>query len=126
MVTTSSAVVETVLQSGKGKGKLHDSVITNQKIELMDITVKIEEMPLTVPCLNHSHSAPVIKTEPVNSTMLKKSPSEKGLTNKKSPRKQIPTRGESNVQILPTVSMPFHKYKSREFWFRVLSEACDL
>ncbi|KAJ7331230.1 histone deubiquitination [Desmophyllum pertusum] len=46
MVTTSSAVVEKFLQSGSRKGKLHDSVITNQKIELMDVTVKIEEIPL--------------------------------------------------------------------------------
>lgn len=102
MATTSSAVVEKFLQSGSRKGKLHDSVITNQKIELMDVTVKIEEIPLTVPCLNHGRSTAVVKTEPLNNVMLKKSPSEKVSSNKKSPRKQIPTRGESNIQILLT------------------------
>lgn len=105
-MTTSSTVVETLLQSGSRKGKLHDSVITNQNVELMDMTVKIEEMPLKVPCLNHSRSATVVKTEPLNNVILKKSPSEKVASNKKSPRKQIPTRGESNIQILPTDSVP--------------------
>lgn len=105
-MTTSSTVVETLLQSGSRKGKLHDSVITNQNVELMDMTVKIEEMPLKVPCLNHSRSATVVKTEPLNNVILKKSPSEKVASNKKSPRKQIPTRGESNMQILPTDSVP--------------------
>ena len=96
-------MVDTLLQSGSRKGKLHDSVITNQNIELMDVTVKIEEMPLKVPCINHSHSATVVKTEPVsNSLVLKKSSSEKVTSNKKSPRKQIPTRGESIMQILST------------------------
>jgi len=97
LVTTSSAVVETLLQSGPKKGKLLDSVITNQKIELMDATVKIEEMPLTVPCLNHGRNVSVVKKEPVvNNVILKKSSTEKVSSNKKSPRKQIPTRGESD------------------------------
>lgn len=115
MVTNSSAVVETLLQSGSRKGKLHDSVITNQKIELMDVTVKIEEMPLTVPCLNHSRSPTVVKTEPVNNVAVKKSPCEKVSSNKKSPRKQIPTRGESDIQILPTVMRILMKYHKKKF-----------
>lgn len=101
---TSSTVVETLLQSGSRKGKPHDSVITNQNIELMDMTVKIEEMPLKVPCINHSRSA-AVKTEPIsNNVVLKKNSSEKNTSNKKSPRKQIPTRGEFKMKILSTVS----------------------
>lgn len=99
-------MVETLLQSGSRKGKLLDSVITNQNIELMDMTVKIEEIPLKVPCVNHSRSATDIKTELTsNNVVLKKSSSEKVASNKKSPRKQIPTRGESNMQILPIFSV---------------------
>ena len=101
MVTTSSPVVETLLQSGPRKGKLLDSVITNQKIELMDATVKIEEMPLTVSCLNHGRSGAVVKTEPViNNVILKKSSTEKVSSNKRSPRKQIPTRGEIYITLI--------------------------
>ena len=71
------------------------------------MTVKIEEIPLKVPCINHSRSATVVKTEPIsNIVVLKKSSSEKATSNKKSPRKQIPTRGESKMQILPTVHVP--------------------
>jgi len=100
-------MVETLLQSGSRKGKVHDSVITNQDIELMDMTVKIEEMPLKVPCINHSRSATVVKTEPIsNNVILKKSSSEKPTSNKKSPRKQIPTRGEFKMKTLLTVSVP--------------------
>ena len=106
MMTTSSSVVETILQTSSRKGKLHDSVITNQKIELMDVTVKIEEMPLTVPCLNHGHSTTVVKKEPLNNVVVKKSPNEKVTSNKKSPRKQVPTRGEGNMKILPSISRP--------------------
>lgn len=73
----------------------------------MDMTVKIEEMPLKVPCINHSHSATVVKTEPIsNNVILKKSSSEKPTSNKKSPRKQIPTRGEFKMKTLLTVSVP--------------------
>lgn len=93
VVAKSSTVVETLLKSTPRKRKLLDSVITNEKIELMDATVKIEEMPLTVPYPNHSHSVRVVKTEPViNNVMSKKSSLEKPSMNKKSPRKQIPTR----------------------------------
>ena len=71
------------------------------------MTVKIEEMPLKVPCINHSHSATVVKTEPIsNNVVLKKNSSEKTTSNKKSPRKQIPTRGESKRNIFPTLSVP--------------------
>lgn len=70
------------------------------------MTVKIEEMPLKVPCINHSRSATDVKTELTsNNVVLKKNLSEKVTSNKKSPRKQIPTRGESNMQILLTVSV---------------------
>ena len=101
MVTTSSPVVETLLQSGPRKGKLLDSVITNQKIELMDATVKIEEMPLTVSCLNHGRSGAVVNTEPVvNNVILKKSSTEKVSNNKRSPRRQIPTRGEIYITLI--------------------------
>ena len=73
----------------------------------MDMTVKIEEMPLKVPCINHSRSATVVKTEPIsNNVVLKKNSSEKATSNKKSPRKQIPTRGESKMKTLSTVSAP--------------------
>lgn len=73
----------------------------------MDMTVKIEEMPLKVPCINHSRSATVVKTEPIgNNVILKKSSSEKPTSNKKSPRKQIPTRGEFKMKTLLTVSVP--------------------
>lgn len=92
LVTTSSSMVETILQTGSRKGKPHDSVITNQKIELMDVTVKIEEMPLTVPCLNHGFSSAAVKTEALNNVIAKRSPNEKVTSNKKSPRKQVPTR----------------------------------
>ena len=100
MVTTSSPVVETLLQSGPRKGKILDSVITNQKIELMDATVKIEEMPLTVPLLNHGHSISVKTETIVNNVILKKNSAEKVSTNKKSPRKQIPTRGKNNNYVM--------------------------
>ena len=71
------------------------------------MTVKIEEMPLKVPCINHSRSATVAKTEPIsNNVVLKKNSSEKTTSNKKSPRKQIPTRGESKMKILPIVYVP--------------------
>lgn len=61
----------------------------------MDATVKIEEMPLTVSCVNHGRSGTAVKTAAVvNNIMLKKNSSEKVSSNKKSPRKQIPTRGE--------------------------------
>lgn len=98
MVTTSSAVVETLLQSGSRKGKVLDSVITNQNIELMDATVKIEEMPLTVPLFNHGHST-IVKTDTLVNNVLKKNSAEKASNNKKSPRKQIPTRGRLSVTI---------------------------
>ena len=93
-------MVETILQTGSRKGKPHDSVITNQKIELMDVTVKIEEMPLTVPCLNHSFSSTAVKTEALNNVIVKRSPNEKVTSNKKSPRKQVPTRGKFQYGIM--------------------------
>ena len=93
-------MVETILQTGSRKGKPHDSVITNQKIELMDVTVKIEEMPLTVPCLNHGFSSAAVKTEALNNVIAKRSPNEKVTSNKKSPRKQVPTRGKLQYGIM--------------------------
>lgn len=92
-MVTKSGTVEALLKPTSRKRKHLDSVITNQKVELMDATVKIEEMPLTVPFPNHSHSVSLAKEDSVaNNVVLKKSCTEKASVNKKSPRKQIPTR----------------------------------
>ena len=94
-MVTKSGTVEALLKPTSRKRKHLDSVITNQKVELMDATVKIEEMPLTVPFPNHSHSVNLAKEDSVaNNVILKKSCTEKASVNKKSPRKQIPTRGK--------------------------------
>lgn len=94
-MVTKSGTVEALLKPTSRKRKHLDSVITNQKVELMDATVKIEEMPLTVPFPNHSHSVSLAKEDSVaNNVILKKTCTEKASGNKKSPRKQIPTRGK--------------------------------
>lgn len=94
-MVTKSSTVEALLKPTSRKRKHLDSVITNQKIELMDATVKIEEIPLTVPFPNHSHSVSLVKADSVaNNVISKKSCTEKASINKKSPRKQIPTRGK--------------------------------
>ena len=68
----------------------------------MDATVKIEEMPLTVPLFNHGHST-IVKTDTLVNNVLKKNSAEKASNNKKSPRKQIPTRGRLSVTIYQVV-----------------------
>ena len=122
-VATPSPMVKTILHSSSRKGRLLDSVITNQKIELMDATVKIEEMPLTVPCLNHGRSSTVIKTEAtevlVNNLISKKSSVEKVASNKKSPRKQIPTRGEIDVYHI-------NRARSARFIYMTYVKACEI
>lgn len=62
-------------------------------IQLKAVAVKLKEIPLTVPQLNHVLSAPSETKEPLASPALKKIASEKATSNKKSPRKVIPTRG---------------------------------
>ena len=87
-----SPLVDTIFQ---GSNNARGDIQTIENIELEDASVKIEEVPLTVPHLNHAISAPVIPTKPLTGATLKKSHSEKLNFNKKSPRKCIPTRGNS-------------------------------
>ena len=112
MATNSHTMVETLLKSGARKGKRHDSIIMNENVELLDGTVKIEEMPLTVPCLNHVLSSPLIKQEGLNNVSLKKSASERLSSNKKSQRKQVPARGMQTTFLFNPgcLCLPYHKH----------------
>jgi hypothetical protein len=84
-----STAVELLLQSGT-KTSPNDTAIKIEKLEIEDSSVKIEEVPLTVPKLNHAISTKKLQPVVPNAAM-KKSAS----TNKRSPRKVIPTRGKS-------------------------------
>ena len=69
-------------------------------IQLKDVTIKLEEVPLTLPKSNHIVLSPTsVNEEPQVISALKKANVDKPPV-KKSPRKLLPTRGTVYVQRL--------------------------
>ena len=84
-----STTVELILESEPKTASPSQTSIKIEKLEIEDSSVKIEEVPLTVPKANHAVISKKIQNVVPNVTIKKSSSS-----NKKSPRKVIPTRGE--------------------------------
>lgn len=87
-----STPVELLLESEPKTSSPSQASIKIEKLEIEDSSVKIEEVPLTVPKANHAVIPKKIQNAVPNAAMKKSS-----STNKKSPRKVIPTRGELRI-----------------------------
>lgn len=86
--------MELLLEADPKTSSPSQAAIKIEKLEIEDSSVKIEEVPLTVPKANHAIIPKKLQNAVPNAAMKKSS-----STNKKSPRKVIPTRGNYCIDI---------------------------
>ena len=97
---TSNSIVESLLsQTTTSIPVVKQPDIKLERLDIEDLTVRIEEVPLTVPHVNNViPSDNVVEKSPSKTPPKKSTPTDsKKSSNKKSPRKIIPTRGEQDL-----------------------------